>query len=757
MKGREENRVPFRVLSRARTVVGPAIVAAAVWAARGVITPSSIAAPNVRFGEPASAAWFAGAFVLAFACTPLRRSPALALPGLLAILPWLPIPLPTVAYLWTGGLAWLPVVLPFLGAALVASPARRDSPRVWPESPRANVSVAAAFTLALTVAAAVSLRHSLPAGDEPHYLVITESLLKDGDLRIENNHRARDYRAYYDGTADPQFLRRGKDGEIYPVHMPGTSLLVLPLFKVAGYRGAQATMVLAAVATGALLWLLAWLATGDRVASWFTWASVVGSVTFLAESVTIFPDLPAALGTTIAACVVVSVNRGDPIRMWSIALASVALAALPFFHTRFAVIAGLLGLALGLALLRAPAFQSPSRVRALAAFVLPSAAGILVWFGYFWAIYGSLNPTFPYGDAPETSARFMPGGVAGLMFDQQFGLLASMPVLAVAFSWWPRRSSPLRFAVWSCLVTFVTYAAAVSIYWMWWAGGPAPPARFLTAALPLLAPTLGIAWTSARAPGRRILLMTLVASLAISSVSLLADEGRLFANTRDARALWLDWLGGTIDLPHLWPSFFRGLDPANLWTEWAFAGHAAMWIAVFAGGAWLVRQVSTTVVPVLFWVPVSLMIVATASAANGGWKLRPALDQLAILRAADRGKAVLRVAPNSVRLVDQDAIDMIIEVPRTEGPESRLAEWLVLPDVPAGSYDFRIRLQRPRDGGTLAIRQGREPMPIWTLTLTAQSVQTFRVDLRSDVRRMWLVPNDSLAATAQSLEILPIP
>ena len=32
---------------------------------------------------------------------------------------------------------------------------------------------------------------SVPSGDEPHYLIITQSLLKDGDLRIENNHQQR--------------------------------------------------------------------------------------------------------------------------------------------------------------------------------------------------------------------------------------------------------------------------------------------------------------------------------------------------------------------------------------------------------------------------------------------------------------------------------------------------------------------------------------------------------------------------------------
>ena len=43
----------------------------------------------------------------------------------------------------------------------------------------------------------------MPGGDEPHYLVITQSLLYDGDLKIENNHQRGDYRAYYGGDLPP--------------------------------------------------------------------------------------------------------------------------------------------------------------------------------------------------------------------------------------------------------------------------------------------------------------------------------------------------------------------------------------------------------------------------------------------------------------------------------------------------------------------------------------------------------------------------
>ena len=54
--------------------------------------------------------------------------------------------------------------------------------------------VAATIALSCYLIAAWELSPRLPGGDEPHYLVISQSLLLDGDLRIENNHRRRDYR-----------------------------------------------------------------------------------------------------------------------------------------------------------------------------------------------------------------------------------------------------------------------------------------------------------------------------------------------------------------------------------------------------------------------------------------------------------------------------------------------------------------------------------------------------------------------------------
>src|SRR5262249_27257326 len=155
--------------------------------------------------------------------------------------------------------------------------------------------LAAGISLALSMGVARSLAGQLPRGDEPHYLIVTQSLLHDGDLRIENNHARREYLPYVDGDLQPDFIRRGRDGAIYSIHAPGLPLLVLPAFAVFGYHGVQWFIAAIAALTAGLMWLAGWLVTRDKVAAWIAWASVATSVTFLFQSVAIFPDGPGAL------------------------------------------------------------------------------------------------------------------------------------------------------------------------------------------------------------------------------------------------------------------------------------------------------------------------------------------------------------------------------------------------------------------------------------------------------------------------------
>ena len=138
--------------------------------------------------------------------------------GAIACLPWLPGRI-AAFLIWQGPVVWalwagilLVVVWPWL---------ERVGARALAWTPSAQRRLAIAIAAAIYLGAAWRMAPVLPGGDEPHYLIITQSLLNDGDLRIENNHQQRDYLAYTAQALKPDYLRRGRDGAIYSIHAPG--------------------------------------------------------------------------------------------------------------------------------------------------------------------------------------------------------------------------------------------------------------------------------------------------------------------------------------------------------------------------------------------------------------------------------------------------------------------------------------------------------------------------------------------------------
>lgn len=695
-----------------------------VWCAAGTLATASAESASLRLASAAPWWVFVLAVALASAVPVWRRSPATAAPALLATVPWWPVPLPAIALIWTGPLAWLPVA-----AAVIAGPVFEGARRLaaWPMSlrPRTASALAAAATLAASLATAWGVAPRLPGGDEPHYLIITQSLLADGDLRIENNHAARDYAAYFGGDLAPDFLARGRDGEIYSIHAPGISALVAPAFRLFGYRGAQAVVILLAMMTGLLVWRVGWDATGDAGAAWFAWAAVVGSATFLIQSVTIFPDGPGAL-VVIAACwllVRLEAAAAHPAAMpGRAALLTVGglLAALPWLHTRFVVLAAGFGLAVVWAILRESPGAFRERLPRLAAFLGIPVASAMAWFAFFFVIYGTPSPTAPYGPNPETSWMFIPGGLLGLLTDQQFGLLATAPVLALAV-WGLARGQAIGARRWAGVIV-VVYLAVVATYWMWWAGRPASPARFAAAALPALTLPLAAAWARLTAGGRAIALALLTSSLALTATLMLVGRGALLWNDRTGNAAWLDWAGPVVDLPRGLPSFFWTLDPARLATEWPFAGHVAVALALIVLSAWGLVRFSQSGTPsslrarltTVWW----CLLVLPAVVQSGWWMhglegLDPARSQLRVIADEAGGSVPLRIGPFAVRRTSVTR-RMTLRPERTGrlDPGGALG---ALASVPAGQYEVIAE----GDAQPLAARLGRMREPWLTVDQAA--------------------------------------
>ncbi len=744
-----------------RAVVGPLIVASAVWCAAGVFGVVGVDAANARVVVPAPWWLFALALGAALAVPSWRRSPALATPALLSLLPWLPVPLPAAALIWTGGAAWVPVGLALVAvlvrAFVVRPPLHSDAALATPWR-----SAVAAGVISLMVSGAVlwSVHPLLPGGDEPHYLIITQSLLRDGDLRIENNHTRRDHAPYWPGSLGPHFIQRGTDGEIYSIHAPGVPVLVAPLFAAFGLRGAQMTLILLGAVAGACLWLAGWFTTRQAGAAWFAWAAIGGSVTMLVQSVTIFPDGPGAAVVALATVVWLRLRRhGSVSRVWLVAT-SATLAMLPFLHTRFVVLAAGLGVAFALELWRG-AGAGVNRARRVAAFLAVPVCGAIAWFGYFFLIYGSFDPLMPYGVQRESSPWYVPGAVLGLFFDQQFGVLPYAPVMAMAVFGWRRCSGTGQRGLLPLGLIAGAYLAAVGSYWMWWAGGPAPPARLATSVLPLLAPAVAVAWAVGDVWRRTLMVVLLAMTVGISAYVFGSHGGELAWSVRDGRAAWLVALGSVADLPRAWPSFFWRLIGGDVRSEWPFGQHVLLWGVAFgvslAASAWLARRrlvgPEAQIAAAVWAVPIGLML-----AAHGGWWLsqarpiEPAVAQLSVLRAWS-GAVVWRVAPFALVRLDPARPAVKITVPRTDLPNDDRRAWADLTDVPAGQYELHLTCARPA-AGTLSVYSLPGDTPLRAVDLPRQSLHTVPITWEAGGGTLRVVLDDRLADGVTRIDLV---
>jgi hypothetical protein len=626
--------------------------------------------------------------------------------GVAGVLPWLPIPPVSALLLWQGPLMWT-----LLAAALVVMLCPRFA-RPY-ATPARHMAAAVSIAFVCYAAAAWRMAPVLPGGDEPHYLIITQSLLHDRDLAIENNHRNRAYLAYTRQPIAPDFLRRGIDGAIYSIHAPGISAIVAPAFAAAGYPGVVLLLAMIAALGSALVWRASWDVTGDINAAWIGWAAASLSVPFFFQAFTVYPD---GLGAVLVMVAVYALARHGTVGEVTTfgkagtlgeaglqpGLYSLPIAILPWLHTRFSILAGVLGVLL---LLRI--WQSTRSIARVAAFVAVPVASLVLWLSFFYVLYGTPNPAAPYGGYTQSGLSNVWRGISGLLIDQQFGLLPNAPVyvaalLGLACLWRARRRFVIELAV-----AVMPYTVAAASYHMWW-GGRSTPARFIVPVLLPFGVAIAAAWQRAGTAARAAIAALLASSIGITAILASVDGGGLAYNTRDGYALWLEWVAPVVRLPLAVPSLFRF--GGALATAWAQAG---AWALALAAGWILLRKRSSVPAPA-----VAGLVIALGGTA--GW-------MVAGIDAVDEGSGLWRVARAGAR---PGAVAVALPSLRAAGAASMLRD-VALPapeprveargplfaarDVPAGTYD--IRLPAHAGTGSLGVTVGRVP-PFASVALT---------------------------------------
>ncbi len=367
-------------------------------------------------------------------------------------------------------------------------------------------------------------------GDEPYYLLTTDSVVHDFDLDLANQYGSHVGARWEREDLVPQFGDPvGKHGEKYSRHEPFLALLMIPGYLLAGLHGALATIALFGVllVRSTVRWMEDEGIGEDAIRGVFPFFAFAPPVLFYATR--IWPEVPAAFFFVEALRGV----REQRAKRWGPTLVGLVLLKLRFVLVAVGVVA------------------ATRKRRALVILALPL---IVVWL-----ITGALLNVHTWRELIPMNPMNYVVGFCGLLVDGMSGLLFQAPfylfVIVALTSW---RSTPRGFRT-------GLLAALLYLFYLVprgeWFGGWAPPLRYLVFLMPVLA--LGIASVWEKLPRETIAIVAAwTIGLVIHGV---AYPWRLFHEFTGENAVgeWLSNLYHT-DFSRLFPSFVR-LNDAAWW------------------------------------------------------------------------------------------------------------------------------------------------------------------------------------------------
>ncbi|MBO0837988.1 MAG: hypothetical protein J2P28_21075, partial [Actinobacteria bacterium] len=333
------------------------------------------------------------------------------------------------------------------------------------------------------------------AGDEPHYMVVTSSLVHGHGLFVEDEYRQKVYYTWYPSDLGLGATTPARDGHRASFHDIGLPLLGAIPFAVGGWQLVLFAIALLAGWILAEVYLMVRLAGADQSVAVVTTALLATSVPFAVYANYDFPEIPMALAAVVALRRIwMADRRALRIPLAGAAVAGVAIATLPWLQTRSWLL--VLGLVLaGLSVWR----TRSSRIAILA----PLATGTLAYVALNSWVFGrpTLSPYIagradlaPYVAGPQPGSLVADALIAQARpwLDGYDGLLLLAPVFVLALV-----GVPLLFRQgWAgrgTLLAAALYAATIGATEIYVPAGWGPPGRYMVTAMPILAVPLALA------------------------------------------------------------------------------------------------------------------------------------------------------------------------------------------------------------------------------------------------------------------------
>ncbi len=344
-------------------------------------------------------------------------------------------------------------------------------------------------------------------GDEPHYLIIAASVLRDGDLDVTNNYEEDARTAEIYGPVEPH-ATAGR-----PTHAPGLGILLAVPFALGGPLAARLALCLFAALLAWAVWrgLRDALPAGEaRLAA----AGLLATPAVLFGASRIYPDLAGGVAATALAVWLWTTPRSArSLAGWSTYWLCTGL--LWWLHVKFLAPAAILAAAGAWQIRRereAGAAGPPLAAHLAAASLVLVGPLALGWWHV--AAFGSVLG--PRAIGWELSSPWLQRAQVflGLHLDQGQGMFLQQPLLLpglAALGWMARRRHPLTLP-W--LLLYASLIVPNALQWSGRFGGGGPAGRFGWSAMWLWIIPLGIWMAAERDTLRRTVRPVVLTALA---------------------------------------------------------------------------------------------------------------------------------------------------------------------------------------------------------------------------------------------------
>jgi len=321
-----------------------------------------------------------------------------------------------------------------------------------------------AFVLFALVSVVIYMQGIHLSGDEPHYIMITQSLVEDGDFDLKNNFDEKTYHKYL--PIDLRFHGGEHNGKYRSFHLPGVSFLLIPFYWLFGVLGVgklippalyfrlAASVINAFFALGLFLILKRKFPDRDITRFWLLFLIIFP---LIFHSIHLYPELPAAALLMFAYFFTFFEKK-------NYLLTGLLLSFIPWFHVKY--IPPLLVLAVAILYQLFKPFKpfDKEKIKKLVQFSIFPVISFILLVIYSKVLYGSYSPTdiFPKESYWSVSWLLRLKVFLAYFLDQRDGLLFYSPVFFLFFFSFKRKFQD-KYLLMAIMVSYVFFHAFTTV------------------------------------------------------------------------------------------------------------------------------------------------------------------------------------------------------------------------------------------------------------------------------------------------------